>query len=158
MFSCRTMWNNITWLMIYRQSSAPNAVSSLCRNIPGGCHVHPVDGEPWLREVQRCGRHHGYPLLAFTPSALTIHEPCLTSSCQHPGSLPEGLVFFGRQVPSACVPDRPAILGCYLYSHSHPITLKQWLVGADGGSQWLNALAPWPLWEVFHSISQNFSV
>ena len=78
MLPCKTMWNNIIWLMIYQKRSAPNAVSNsftlqkhpkwwshplypwktlvergglLCRNILGGGHVHSIHEGPWLREV-----------------------------------------------------------------------------------------------------------
>ena len=76
MLPCKTMWNNIIWLMIFQKRSAPNAVSNpftlqkhprwwshplypwrtlvergslLCRNIPGGGHIHSIHEGPWLR-------------------------------------------------------------------------------------------------------------
>ena len=43
-----------------------SVIHSLCRNIPGGGHVHSIHEGPWLREVQRCGTHCGCPLLPLT--------------------------------------------------------------------------------------------
>ena len=104
MLPCRTMWENIVWLMIYQKRSPPNAVSnsftlqkhprwwshpvypwktlverggSLCRNISGGGHVHCIHEGPWLREMQRCGRHCGCPLLLLQLSSVTQSCPTL---------------------------------------------------------------------------------
>lgn len=131
MLPCRTMWNNIIWLMIYQKKSAPNAVSnaftlqkhtrwwsrpfypwgtwvergcSLHRNIPGGDHVHSIYEGPWLREVQRCGRHCGCPLLP-----INIYHPWAPPHFQVPASrLSPWRLGFLWQTSSLCLHARQA--------------------------------------------------
>lgn len=72
---------------------------------------------PWVPTLR------SYPFSPYHPRALPHF------SCQHPGSLPETLVFLGREL---------SLLHC------HPTTLAQYL---DGGSPWLGAPAPSLLWQ-----------